>query len=172
MKRENRLYNIIFPIWILWLIPITWLVVLPVNFLVDLLVVVITLKFLKADNVKSVVKSSIWKVWIFGFAADFIGTAFMFLAGFIEIKDPEISNWWWQNLAYGVNYNPFSSIYAFLYTTVCVIISGCCIYLFNYKISLRKADLPEDQIKKLALSLAVITAPYLFFLPTSLFFNY
>ena len=31
-KNSIKLYNVIFPIWLLWLIPITWLVVLPANF--------------------------------------------------------------------------------------------------------------------------------------------
>ena len=44
------------------------------------------------------------------------------------------------------------------------------IYLFNYRFCLSKAGLEEDEKKKLTLSLAVFTAPYLFFLPTEWLF--
>ena len=47
LKKELKLYNVIFPIWFLWLVPITWIVVLPANFIIDLAVIVLTLKYLK-----------------------------------------------------------------------------------------------------------------------------
>ena len=73
-KKSIKLYNVIFPIWLLWLIPMTWVIVLPANFLIDLLVVVLTMKYLKVKEIKLNAKSVILKVWIFGFIADFIGT--------------------------------------------------------------------------------------------------
>ena len=30
--KKIKLYNMAFPIWLLWLIPITWFIILPVNF--------------------------------------------------------------------------------------------------------------------------------------------
>ena len=47
MKKEIKLYNVIFPIWMLILIPPLWLVVLPGNFLIDLLVLYISMRILK-----------------------------------------------------------------------------------------------------------------------------
>ena len=38
MGRGTKLYNLILPLWLLWIFPQTWLVVLPANFIVDLLV--------------------------------------------------------------------------------------------------------------------------------------
>ncbi|MDD6202367.1 MAG: hypothetical protein PUB13_05425 [Lachnospiraceae bacterium] len=35
MKKGITLYNIIFPIWLLWILPVTWVVVLLANFLID-----------------------------------------------------------------------------------------------------------------------------------------
>lgn len=83
-KNNVKLYNIIFPIWIIWLIPITWIVALPANFIFDLLVIVLTLKYLKVQNIKKIVKSIILKVWIFGFLADYIGTGLMLLSNIID----------------------------------------------------------------------------------------
>lgn len=166
--KKITLYNIIFPIWLLWLVPTTWIVVLPANFVIDLLVVVLTMKFLKVQGMKQKAKKIILRVWIFGFLADFIGTAAMILANIIEFDSgSEIAEWWYKNISNPVSYNPFSSIYGFLWVTVCVILTALFIYLFNYKFCLKKAELSEQQRKKLALSLAIFTAPYLFWLPTA-----
>lgn len=165
-KKEIKLYNVIFPIWILWIIPITWIVVLPANFIVDLLVVVLSMKLMKVDNMKENAKTVILRVWIMGFVADFIGTLAMFMAEF----GPESSKWWSDNITYPVSYSPFDTIFSFLWVTTCVVITAFFIYLFNSKWCLKKAKMDDVQRKKVALSLAVFTAPYLFYLPTKWFF--
>lgn len=172
MRNNNiKLYNLIFPIWLLWLIPITWIVVLPANFLIDLIVVVLIMKYLKVSDIKIKAKSVIFKVWIFGFIADFIGTAAMFLANIINFNyETELGKWWYINISSAVSYNPFESIYALLWVTVCMIITSFFIYLFNYKFCLKKSNLDSKQKKKLALSLAIFTAPYLFYIPTAWFY--
>lgn len=171
-NKSIRLYNIIFPIWLLWLLPVTWIVVLPANFLIDLLVIVLTMKFMKVQNIKQNAKAVILRVWIFGFIADFIGTAAMFMANVISFGDYEtpLGKWWYNNIIYAVSFNPFDNIYALLWVTLCVIIAAFFIYLFNYKWCLKKSSLENDQKKKLSISLAVCTAPYLFYLPTNLFY--
>ena len=170
-KKSIKLYNVIFPIWLLCLIPMTWLVVLPANFLIDLLVVVLTMKYLKVKEIKLNAKSVILKVWIFGFISDFIGTASMFIANVIDFNyETPLGKWWYNNFTNAVSYNPFESIYAILWVTTCVIITSFFIYLFNYKFCLKKSTLDSEQKKKVALSLAIFTAPYLFYLPTAWFF--
>lgn len=172
MKRKNvKLYNIIFPIWLLWLIPTTWIVVLPANFIIDLLLVVLTLMYLKVESIKPIAKSIIFKVWIFGFLADFIGTFLMLLSNIIDFDyNTPIGEWWYNNITNAVSYNPFTSIYAILWVTVCVVITAILIYIFNYRLVLRKSGLEDSQKKKLALSLAIFTAPYTFFIPTAWFY--
>lgn len=165
-KRGFTLYNIIFPIWILWIIPITWIIVLPANFFIDLLVVVLSMKRLKVNDIKQKAKAVILRVWIMGFVADFIGTIAMLLSEF----GPELGGWWSENITYPVSYNPFDNIVSFLWVTVCVITTALFIYFFNDKWCLKKAILADKQRKKVALSLAVFTAPYLFYLPTKWFF--
>lgn len=65
--------------------------------------------------------------------------------------------------------NPFDNIYSIVITIVAVIITAYFIYLFNYKFALKKAFtegcLDDKQMRKIALSMAVFTAPYVFFLP-------
>lgn len=171
MKKDVKLYNIIFPVWLIWLIPITWIIVLPANFLIDLTVIVLTLKHLKVLEIKQKAKSTIFKTWIFGFIADFIGTIFMFLSNIISIDSTTpFGRWWYDNITNAVAYFPFSSAYSVLWITICVVITAIFIYIFNYKICFKKLEIADYQKKKLALSMAIFTAPYLFFLPTSWFF--
>ncbi len=173
MKRKSniKLYNLIFPIWLLWLFPITWLVVLPANFLIDTLVVIITMKVLKLSNMKQYYKKVIWKVWGFGFLADFIGTIAMFIPNIIDFNyNTDLGRWWYDNLSNAVSYHPYSSVYAVLWILLCVILTAFLIYFFNYRISFRKLDMEDTYKKKIALSIAAFTAPYLFFLPTSWFY--
>jgi|LSQX01.3.fsa_nt_gb hypothetical protein len=170
-KNNVRLYNIIFPIWLLWLIPVTWIIVLPANFIIDLIVIILTLKYLKVENIKMIAKSIILKVWIFGFIADFIGTLLMLLSNIIDFDyNTPVGEWWYNNIANAVSYNPFKSIYAILWVTICVVITALLIYIFNYKVVLRKSSIEVNQKKKLALSLAIFTAPFTFFIPTHWFY--
>ena len=114
-KKSIKLYNVIFPIWLLWLIPMTWVIVLPANFLIDLLVVVLTMKYLKVKEIKLNAKSVILKVWIFGFIADFIGTSAMFMANVIDFNyQTSLGKWWYNNITNAVSYNPFESLYAII----------------------------------------------------------
>ena len=85
MKKEIKLYNVIFPIWMLILIPPLWLVALPGNFIIDLLVLYISMRILKIENRKLNIKKAIWKSWIIGFAADFVGGFGMFLVALIDV---------------------------------------------------------------------------------------
>nr|WP_303243804.1 hypothetical protein [uncultured Cellulosilyticum sp.] len=171
-KQGIRLYNLIFPIWLLWVFPLTWIVVLPANFIIDSLVVLITLRLLEVGNIKQNYKKAILKVWGFGFLSDFIGTAFMVLALLIDHLweyDTAIGKWWYDYIAMPVSYNAFESIWSIIWVTICVIISSFCIYIFNYKISFRKLEMEEGNKKKLAIALAVFTAPFLFYIPTSIY---
>lgn len=170
-NRGVKLYNIIFPIWLLWIIPITWIVVMPANFIIDLIVVVLTLKYLKVTDIKSKAKSVILKTWILGFVADFIGTVFMFLSNIISFDTTtQFGRWWYNNITNAVAYFPFSSVYSILWITICLMITSAFIYIFNYKICFKKLEIQDTKKKKLALSVAIFTAPYLFYLPTAWFF--
>lgn len=172
MKKKNvTLYNMIFPIWLLWLIPVTWLVVLPANFLIDLVVTLLAMKFLRVPQAWQKTKAVIFKVWVFGFAADFIGTVMMFLSGVPDFNyETELGKWWYTNISNAVSYYPFQSVYSVLWIAASVLLAAFFIYLFNYHISFKKLELTKKEKRKAAFALAVFTAPYLFFLPTSLFF--
>lgn len=155
-KKTVTLYNIIFPIWAILALPPIILITLPVNYLIDYLVTRISLKKQGNQEYKKIAKKFTWKIWLVGFLSDFIGVLGMFLC--------EIFN---GRVAYYVEYNCFRNIWAFLYVMICISVSGVLIYFLNLKLSLRKTDLLSlEEKKKLALHLAIFTAPYTFLIPT------
>lgn len=66
-----------------------------------------------------------------------------------------------------VMYNPFAHPIAFLWTLAAVAISGVCIYFFDRKILRETPALTDREAHVIALALAVVTAPWTFFIPVS-----
>lgn len=164
MKKDIKLYNVLFPIWMLIVFPITWLIVLPANFIIDTLVVIITMKVLKVPNIKKAYKGSIIKVWLFGFASDFICAGLLLITQFIP------GDWWYHNILSPVAFNPFNNPLSFLVVLIAIFISGLLIFLFNYKVSFKNTELSKEDIKKIAISMAIFTAPYVVLIPSKLLY--
>ncbi|MEA4941997.1 hypothetical protein SDC9_141524 [bioreactor metagenome] len=163
--RGLRLYNVIFPIWLLWLVPPVCIASLVGNFLIDMLVVVLTLKHLRVELRKQLVEDVLWPVYGCGFLADLAGAALLLASQLIESDD----GWWYENVQYPVAYDPFANIWSFLWVTVGVAVAAVCIYWLDRKLALKNAALTETGKHKLAMSLAGFTAPYLFYLPMKWF---
>ena len=160
MKR-TRLYNVIFPVWLLYLVPAVWRIVIPANLLIDCVVVLATLYILKHDQKRAVLRQVWWKVWLLGFAADVVGVLFLLPAMQLSsiLPDPV-----WE-LVEPVMYNCFLSPAAFLWTAAAVALAGVCIYFFD-RWALRSCELLSDRERHIiALTLAIITAPWTFFIP-------
>ena len=169
-KGKATLYNILLPLWILvfwpsWL----WLILIPANYLIDRVVLRWSLGDMPEKG--SFCRRHTWKICIAGFAADGIGAlllfaVFMFSAVVEETSVGEI----FQDIAYGVGFNPFSDILAFLIVAAAVLLAMLVIYLLDRWI-LKRAGLDMEQVKKSAIRLAVITAPYLFFFPSAVLYS-
>ena len=65
MKNKNsvKLYNVLFPFWMLLLFPQMWLVILPGNFIIDSLVLIIGMSALKIADKKQWYKKHILKIF-------------------------------------------------------------------------------------------------------------
>lgn len=165
--RKEKIYNVMFPIWMLvWLWPLAWLVAIFFNFIYDSIVVYLSLKKLKVDNLKEQYKKSILRVYITGFVADFIGCLMMLMINFIEL---DIS--WWSDFQFALSFDPFRNVLAFIVVTLCIILTAILIYVLNRYFCFRKTNLSLDEIKKTSLYLAIFTAPYLLYLPSIWFYR-
>lgn len=165
MKKQTKLYNVIFPVWMLFLFPQVWLVALPGNLAIDCGVLLIVLAVLKHRDKKGVVKKLWWKFWLFGFLADLAGAAVLLPAVFIpERLSGGAADWWDANLT-PILYNAFKTPLAFLWTLLAVAVAGVCVYLFD-KRAMRSCELLMDREKYIvAITMAVVTAPWTFFIP-------
>lgn len=142
-NKEIRFYNILFPIWMLMLMPTAWIAVLPINFIVDSLVILITMKAIGVKYKGKMYRKSILKVWIFGFVADMIGAGALLGAMYADIFLGD-------------------EIYI---TLPAMLIAALFIFIFNYKISFKEYD--KATRLKMAINLAIFTAPYTFLIPIS-----
>ena len=145
MKKEVKLYNVLFPFWMLMLFPQIWLIILPGNFIIDSLVLVISMYLLKLEEKKQFYKRNILKIFAFGILSDVIGSLYMLLMMIC-----------FQLGRMGDE----------LYITLpALIISAVLIFIFNYFVTFKKYD---KKLKlKLALTFAIVTAPYTFLVPSS-----
>ncbi|MDD6236631.1 MAG: hypothetical protein PUB00_04540 [Clostridiales bacterium] len=170
-KKSVKLYNVIFPIWMLIIVPTTWLIVLPANFAIDLLVMLITLKCMKVPNIRQHTFPVIFAVWGMGFLADILGALGLTFSTMMVSLSLNPAPAWWTEIMDAVSFHPFKNIVAFLIVTLFVILTAVLIFLANYFLCFHGIKLEKPQRKRLALSLAVFTAPYLFYLPTEWFLN-
>ena len=144
-KRPFRLYNVLFPFWMLMLLPQLWLIVIPGNFIIDSAVLLISLAILKITDKKQWYKKHILKIYAFGMLSDVIGSAYMLL------------------LMIGFEVGSMGDE---LYLTLpALFISAALIFVFNYFITFKKTD--KKLRLKLSLIFAIATAPYTFLVPSS-----
>ena len=149
MKNETRLYNVLFPFWMLMLFPQTWLFVLPGNFIIDSIVLVILMYILKLESKKQFYIKNIFKIFGFGILSDICGSLYMLLliAGFhVGNMGDEL-----------------------VITLPAVFISAIMIFVLNYFVTFK--DLDKGIRLKMALTFAIVTAPYTFMIPSSLLYG-
>ena len=148
--KDVKLYNVLFPVWFLMLIPATWLVVLPGNFLIDSLVLIIFMCCAKMQDRKTFYRKHILKIFCFGLLADMVGAALMLLCAYV--------------LEWGVYGDE-------LYLTIpAAAVAGGCIFLLNYFVTFRKCEKPLR--RNLALTYAIATAPYTFLIPSAWIYGF
>ena len=151
MKKEVRLYNVMFPIWFffIWPTPL-WLIILPVNFAVDSLVLWFAAR--KKQIQEKLWKQSILKIWIIGFLSDLLGAGLIF-ALMMGIE------------AAGLGWDIFHFPGTTLLSLPGVLLAGLLIYWLNRRFSFRKSNLTTEEIRYLCLALAIFTAPYAMLIP-------
>lgn len=172
MNSKNRLYNMIFPLFFLFLYPFTWVWLLVIfgNLAIDTLVVYFCLRKVKKEVRRQVIRKSWYKVWGFGYLSDVLG--FIILIAIIYGMDFLLPFSLKLNaFENAVMYNPWESFPALLFVFMILLLTGWMIYRFNVRFSFSKTNLKKQQIRKIALALAVFTTPYVLLFPLSLFWK-
>ena len=155
-----KLCNVLFPIWILIFFPQVLAIVIPGNLIVDAAVLLLALAAMRHRAKGAVLRRCWWKVWLLGFAADLIGAAWMVLGWLLATWLPGGA----ETLG-KIMYNSFGHPAAFLWTAAGVAIAGWFIFLLDRRVFRSVPELTSRQSTRLALTFAIVTAPWLFFLP-------
>ena len=157
MKKTTsiRLYNIMFPIWFLFFFPLLWLVILPVNFGVDSLVLMLSARKQGVEDRKALWKKHILPVWGIGFLSDLIGAALLIPIYLLIVESPLVDTF----------LNPVLFPGSVITAIPGVILAGFMIYILNKKLTFRKSELEPAFIHRLCLHLAIFTAPYTMLIP-------
>lgn len=147
------------------------------NFIIDSIVLLIISSIIfKKINI-DFYKKRVWKVWLLGFAGDFVGVFYLFVGseiGYFYINShPYAPN----DLTYSImdslnnvtNHPNSVSFYSICFLVSAIFISSIAIFLFDYFIAFRKSEMTKTQKLLSSLAFAVFTAPYTFLLPNSLF---
>ena len=152
-KRGTVLYNLLFPVWFLYLIPRVWLFIIPANFIIDSLVLLAALHVLKIPGKMEIYRRSILKIWGIGFLSDLLSAGLLFLLGWIlTILDAP--------------FTPFGGLACVLISLPFIGLAGWLIFRLNRRFSFRGTELAGDRIRRICLVLALATAPYLMMIPT------
>lgn len=178
-KGEVRLYNMILPPFMLMIfLPKLWFISLVGNFIIDSVMVLIIslIMFRKVSGV--FYKKSILKVWLLGFASDFIGVIYLFFidlaaysAGAYNYAEGDsVFRKYLTGANRAFSHCDTSSFWAVVYLASGILVAAIFIFLFNYFVSFRKTELTKKQRIFSSILLAVCTAPYTFLLPADLFY--
>ena len=143
-NNDVKLYNILFPFWMILLFPRIWLIVLPGNFIIDSIVLIISMILLKIADKKQWYKRHIIKIYLFGMISDIIGAGYMLLL--VKVFDVGRMG---------------DELYL---TAPALVISSVLIFILNYFITFKKSD--KLLRLKLSIIFALVTAPYTFLIPS------
>ena len=170
MKKSFRLYNILFPVWLLiWIPSWLWLILIPANYLIDLLISWLSMRQLGVEDPGRTARRHSVGICILGFISDFIGAAFLLGLMFLEpiIKHPIL-----DDILLGIGgFKLYDHPAAVITVIVSILLSGICIYFFDKALLKRDPSLTTKQVKAIALNMAIFTAPYLFLIPSNWIYN-
>ena len=172
MKNTNtKIYNILLPLWLLIFLPsYLWLALIPLNYMIDRVV----LKWSLGSGTdpgdlpdKGIFcRKHTWKICLAGFLGDLAGALILLIISIPLANQNEKL----YDIGHAIMFDPFSNLAGLLIVVVSIAVSAACIYFLD-KWILGRAGLDPEQVKRSALRLALITAPYLCLFPSRLLYE-
>ena len=165
--KDTKTYNLLLPIWLIVFIPTwLWLLLIPANYLIDRVVLRWSLGSLEDKGLFC--RKHTWKICLAGFLSDFAGAMLLLAAALLMSRGA--GDTFVEDAAGGIMMDPFTNVLSFIITIAAIALAAACIFLLD-KMILSKAGLTAEQAKKSAIRLAVITAPYLYLIPSELLYR-
>lgn len=148
-----RLYDLIFPLWLLMFIPPFLVATLLGNYLVDGAVILIVLWSNRSDLRWRDRWVLVSKAWLCGLLIDVAAAVLLML-----VAGPTL-----RPLAY---YDPLLNTQSAVVYIAIILIAGAAIYAVNRRLATR-AGLSRKQAIRLAICMGIVTAPWTFLIPAS-----
>ena len=162
---STKIYNILLPLWLLIFLPsYLWLALIPLNYVIDRVVLRWSLGDMPDKGLFC--RKHTWKICLAGFLSDFAGALILLIIS-IPLAD---LNEKLYDIGHAIMLDPFSNPAGLLIVVASIAVSAVCIFFLD-KWILRKAGLDPEQVKRSALRLALITAPYLYLFPSRLLYK-
>ena len=163
--KNVKLYNILLPLWLIIFLPsYLWLALIPLNYIIDRAVLRWSLGGMPDKGLFC--RKHTWKICLAGFLSDLAGS--LILLG-VSIPVSEISEKFYD-IGHAIMFDPFSNLIGLLIVIASITVSAVCIYLLD-KWILGKEGLEPELVKRSAVRLALITAPYLYLFPSRLLYE-
>lgn len=162
MKKE-KIYSSVFPMWMLLLIPTTWIIMLPLNYVWDTIILLIAFCIVKVEKKAEVYKNCIIRVWFFGILSSLLGATIASIPEFLTTRFNIFSN---------IGTNPYKNVWLFIFVILGILVSYYFTYTFNKKYSFSRTGLDHIRRKRIAKIVAVFTLPYLFLVPSNYIYKY
>ena len=160
--------DLVIPLWAFWLFPVCWIAIIPITAVLCSIVMYISMLRLKINNRLKILGKTIIKVIFFRVLCDLIVVGFLLLLetgdDFIDL-DLDSYHWYKNVFLRALERNPFSNVFALLVLCSIILLLRILNYQLNKRITFLNIDIEEEKKKKLALSIAIFTAPYIFFIP-------
>ena len=157
--------DIVIPLWAFWLFPVCWIAIIPITAVLCSIVMYISMLRLKINNRLKILGKTIIKVIFFRVLCDLIVVGFLLLLetrqDFINPKSDFYN--WYKIFMDSFGRHPIDNIFVILILGVTILLLRIINYKLNKKLTFSKLDIEEENKKKLALSIAIFTAPYLIF---------
>lgn len=167
-NNNQKLYNILFPFWLLVFFPsYLWLILIPANYLIDRIVLSWSLGDIPSKSLFC--RKHNWKICLAGFLGDFVGAITLYFISIILVGWGGDGTSFLEKAGDAIMFEPFANILAVLIVIAAIALSGFCIYKLDIWV-LGKTELNPEQIKRAAIRLALFTAPYLYLIPGRWFY--
>ena len=143
---QNKLFNLVFPTWIIIANPFTGIPLLFINYFLDRFIYWVVLKNDKVyvENRESFNNTVLYAFYV-GLTVDFIGLVFLWLTKGLEYS--RFGEWIGQEVIFSL------------------LICGLIIFYSNYRLALTKLKLTKKIAIMLGFFMGIITTPWFFYSP-------
>lgn len=165
MKKEIKLYNVCFPIWLITLYPSIWGITLLMNCLLGSLLLILGYKLLKIKEVKAVYHETALKVLSILCLADLMSLGFVLMSQWLQ------GEWWEEYIKNPIVSNPLDNIWSIGYLSILLIGVAGMTYELLWKWGFKTKRLQKLQRKQLSLAFVLINSSWMLFYPSQLIYS-